>query len=156
MKPPEERAPDDPQEWIDYARSDLALARNRLPGVRLELLCFHAQQAAEKALKGLLIKRGVDFPYVHDIGALLALLAADGENVPSSFEAAAALTPYAAEVRYPGIVERMDDEAWSQSPETWCALRTAKRHRSSWTPSPAAAPYPWRPCVLVARHSRAT
>jgi predicted nucleotidyltransferase len=33
-----------------------------------EDLCFNAQQAAEKAIKALLIAHGVRFPYVHDIG----------------------------------------------------------------------------------------
>jgi HEPN domain-containing protein len=32
--------------------------------VYLEDLCFLAQQAAEKAIKAVLIKRGVAFPYV--------------------------------------------------------------------------------------------
>ena len=39
----------DAADWLAHARSDLALAQGaRLPGVRLEALCFHAQQAAEK------------------------------------------------------------------------------------------------------------
>ncbi|WP_456427531.1 HEPN domain-containing protein [Rhodocaloribacter sp.] len=43
-------------DWLRYARSDLALARVEPPaGVLTEMLCFHAQQAAEKALKALLI-----------------------------------------------------------------------------------------------------
>ena len=36
--------------------------------------CFHAQQAAEKALKALLVARGTEPPYTHDLGALAALL----------------------------------------------------------------------------------
>ena len=38
-------APDDPREWLNRARSDLAMARADVPGVYLEDLCFHAQQA---------------------------------------------------------------------------------------------------------------
>lgn len=41
--------PDDPQEWLNRARSNLALAKNRIPDVYIEDLCFEAQQAAEKA-----------------------------------------------------------------------------------------------------------
>jgi HEPN domain-containing protein len=46
---------EDAREWINRARSDLALARAKPEGVYLEDLCFHAQQAAEKAIKALLI-----------------------------------------------------------------------------------------------------
>ena len=56
-------APDDPRAWLRYARSDLALARSEAPEIYLEHLCFHAQQAVEKALKAVLIERGVRFPY---------------------------------------------------------------------------------------------
>lgn len=40
--------------WLQRARSDLRLGEIALdtPGVMLEDACFHAQQSAEKALKG--------------------------------------------------------------------------------------------------------
>jgi hypothetical protein len=60
--PPERFSPDDPREWLNRARSNLALAKAQIPDVYLEDLCFDAQQAAEKALKALLIKREVVFP----------------------------------------------------------------------------------------------
>ena len=71
--PPERFAPDDPQEWLNRAMSDIAHAKARGLGVYLEDLCFNAQQAAEKALKALLLHQNVRFPYVHDIGELLRL-----------------------------------------------------------------------------------
>ena len=38
--------------WLAYAESDLAVAYGvDRPGVILETLCFHAQQATEKAIK---------------------------------------------------------------------------------------------------------
>jgi len=51
MKP---KDPSDPQEWLIRAKGNLNLAEKggRLKGVLLEDLCFNAQQAAEKALKG--------------------------------------------------------------------------------------------------------
>ncbi|HVT02768.1 MAG TPA: HEPN domain-containing protein [Thermoanaerobaculia bacterium] len=50
---PRDRAtPGSAEDWLARARSDLAIARSPLPeGAFLEDLCFHAQQAAEKALK---------------------------------------------------------------------------------------------------------
>jgi HEPN domain-containing protein len=67
-------------EWLRYAHSDLALARADVPEVLPELLCFHAQQAAEKALKALFIGLGLPFPLVHHLGRLLDLLEDRGEK----------------------------------------------------------------------------
>jgi HEPN domain-containing protein len=49
--------------WLQRARSDLALGEAALqtPGVLPEDACFHAQQCAEKALKGLLSDRGIPY-----------------------------------------------------------------------------------------------
>ena len=53
-------------DWLRYARSDLELARIDKPeGVLLESLCFHTQQAAEKALKAALIFLEIDYPKTH-------------------------------------------------------------------------------------------
>jgi HEPN domain-containing protein len=50
---PERHPPEDPREWLNRARSNLVLARSWSAEVYLEDLCFHAQQAAEKAIKAL-------------------------------------------------------------------------------------------------------
>jgi HEPN domain-containing protein len=74
--------PDDPREWLNRARSNLVLAQTPGEGIYLEDLCFNLQQAVEKAIKALLIKHGVPFPYIHDIGELLILLEDVGQSVP--------------------------------------------------------------------------
>ncbi len=51
--------PDDPREWLNRAKSNLAQARARIENVYLEDLCFNAQQAAEKAVKGVLLRKVV-------------------------------------------------------------------------------------------------
>ena len=55
-----------------------------LPGnyLQVEDLCFDAQQAAEKAIKAVLIARGVYFPLVHDLARLLTILGQSGETIP--------------------------------------------------------------------------
>ena len=46
---PDDVAPGSPEDWLRYARSDLAIARAySLHGALVEALCFHAQQAAKK------------------------------------------------------------------------------------------------------------
>lgn len=63
--------------------------------------CFEAQQAAEKALKAVLIARGSRFRKTHDIGVLLTLLREAGVEVPTQLDEATHLTKYAFESRYP-------------------------------------------------------
>ena len=101
MNPPERFPPDDPREWMNRARSNLVRAKNRIPGAYLEDLCFDAQQAAEKAIKAVLIAREIEFPYVHDLGSLLFLLEETGEAVPEAVRTAVSLTTYATTTRYP-------------------------------------------------------
>ena len=100
---PARRDPTDPREWLRRAVSNLARARAERPGpeVLYDDLCFDAQQAAEKAIKAVLVHRSIDFPKTHDIARLLTLAAQAGVPVGSELRAAAALTPFAAAGRYP-------------------------------------------------------
>ncbi len=116
-------SPDTPQAWLERARSDLALARAALntPEVWLEDACFHAQQCAEKALKGLLVQCSVAFPRTHAIELLLDLLLDAGIALPDEVNEAFVLTQYAVETRYPGAWEPVTVE------ETRTAIDTAVR-----------------------------
>ena len=94
--------PNNPREWINRAASNLARARQSLPGAYLEDFCFDAQQAAEKAVKVVFIHRAMPFPYVHDLERLLKLLARGGVKIPKYVWKAKELTPFAYQTRYPG------------------------------------------------------
>lgn len=97
----------DPAEWIRRARSNLARARQApgAPEVLLEDQCFDAQQAAEKALKAVLVFKNVKFPKTHAVAELLTLVEQAGVTVPPALYAASALTVFAVEGRYPGFAE---------------------------------------------------
>ena len=103
--PPERRPPDDPRKGLNRARGNLVRAQATLPGVYLEDLCFDAQQAAEKAIKAVLIARGVDFPLVHDLSRLVTLLGQSGETIPQAIAHATDLTRFAVATRYPSVAE---------------------------------------------------
>ncbi len=108
--PPEGIAPGSPEDWLRHARSDLELARiSTPPAVLPEQLCFHAQQAAEKALKAVLVAQGIHLPRTHSIRRLLDILPAE-IFVPGSVQDAAGLTDYAVLTRYPGILEPIGEE----------------------------------------------
>ncbi len=108
--------PGSSEDWIARAIGDLALARVPLPeGGYYEDLCFHAQQAAEKAIKAVYKKHGLTFRYSHDLGELLADLMNQGLTVPPEVEAAQILTAYAWESRYPGLAEPVTDEEYREA-----------------------------------------
>lgn len=108
-------SPDDPREWLNRARSNLFQAQTRLAGVYLEDLCFAAQQAAEKAIKAVLIHFDIDYPYTHDIARLLSLIEQTGQDVPDGVKAAAVLSDYAVESRYPGLAEPITEAEYSEA-----------------------------------------
>ncbi len=115
--PPERRAPDDPREWLNRAKSNLARAKvgNDTPGVYLEDLCFDAQQAAEKAIKAVLLHRNVSFPYIHDLAELLTLVERSGDPTPEPVHQAGRLTRFVVATRYPGPQEPVTSEDYEKA-----------------------------------------
>ena len=98
--------PNDPREWLNRARSNLARAQKPLEGAYLEDFCFDAQQAAEKAIKAVFMACGLTFPFIHDLGRLLALLVQGGIRVPKYVIESDRLTSYAVTTRYPACLHR--------------------------------------------------
>jgi len=114
---PKRYPPDDPREWLNRARSNLARAKAKRKGVYLEDLCFDAQQAAEKAIKALLIKLDVNFPYVHDLAELLTLVEKAGQAVPEPIKRAEELSRFAVFTRYPGIGPSIKEKEYRETVE---------------------------------------
>lgn len=107
--------PDNPVEWLNRAKSSLALAKQRSREIYPEDLCFQAQQAAEKAIKALYISKNIAFPYIHDISQLLAALEKEGVIIPKDIKTASTLTLYAAQTRYPGLENPVSDEEYHKA-----------------------------------------
>lgn len=59
--------------WLEAAGVDLRAAAVLLNEEIFELACFHAQQAVEKALKGLLVERSGTHPKGHSLEQLLSM-----------------------------------------------------------------------------------
>ena len=95
-----------PEDWLRRAKGNLARARQTKPKEAFwEDLCFDAQQAAEKAIKAVLVFRRIEFRKTHDLRGLLTLLDSSGYPVPEAIKRADDLTDYAVETRYPGLSE---------------------------------------------------
>ncbi len=92
-------------EWVSKAEADF-LSMQREAAVSQspnhDLVCFLAQQSAEKYLKGLLCEDGIAFPKTHDLLKLAALLPRT-RSCPGNFsQVFARLDRYSVEFRYPG------------------------------------------------------
>lgn len=68
--------------------------------VDLAVACFHAQQAAEKALKAVISLHGLEYRRTHDLEELAGTLADVGIVPPVGEIELRYLTPYAVEFRY--------------------------------------------------------
>jgi HEPN domain-containing protein len=114
--PPESGIPGSPSDWLRRARSDLAFAKVPLPsGALYEDLCFHAQQAAEKAIKSVYRAKGYEFRYTHDLTELLDALARHGLPVPETVREAGDLTNFAWQARYPGPAEPVSEAEYCRA-----------------------------------------
>ncbi len=96
--------------WWAYAVGDLKEVRlNRAHGGEPQIACFHAQQAAEKALKALLIAYRIRPPRTHVLDALREVLP-DTASVKSAFQRLDSLTAWAVVARYPELPNRPTDQ----------------------------------------------
>ena len=104
-----------PQEWITFAKSDLKLAKaGRVGGVLLSSLCFHAQQAAEKAIKAVLVLKRKEFPPTHNIKVLIDLLPGS-VGFPEKLQQASLLAMYAVNTRYPGDLYHISQKDYAEA-----------------------------------------
>jgi len=114
--PPDPSALGTPQEWLNRAKSNLAIASQaKTENIYWEDLCFEVQQAAEKALKAVMLAKGIRFRFVHDLSEHLTLLEQSGLSLPEEVRNAAILTDFAVEARYPGVYEPITETEFRES-----------------------------------------
>lgn len=89
--------------WFKKAENDLINAENtiKMESPPCDTICFHAQQCAEKYLKGFLTFYGKDFPKTHALEDLVLLCKDFEPSIESDIGDIEILTSYAVEVRYP-------------------------------------------------------
>lgn len=100
--PPEDARSELVRQWLTKVDHDLVAADRMAeePAVP-DAVSFHCQQAAEKALKAFLIWRSRPFRKTHVLRELVLQCADLDGTFIELLEAAAVLTPYAVESRYP-------------------------------------------------------
>jgi len=103
--------------WISRAKSSYELSKANISTIICyEDLCYQAQQAVEKAFKGLLIYFGVEPEFTHNIGVLLKELKKYAE-IDESIMEAITLTNYAVQTRYPGEYNEITKDRYERSIE---------------------------------------
>ena len=92
-----------PESWFEKAEHDLVMIRKALigEGVPWDMVTFHAQQAAEKYLKGFLRFHDTRPPKIHDLSRLLDLCLAHDESLASLRAGCIELTDAGYQSRYP-------------------------------------------------------
>jgi HEPN domain-containing protein len=97
--------PGDISSWVYKAEGDFRTAttmvRKRKDPVP-DNVCFCAQQCVEKYLKAFLVLHRIYFPKIHDLLALLDYAADVDKDLESLRDDLIYLSPFAAEIRYPG------------------------------------------------------
>ena len=91
------------RDWLANAQEDVetaALVEQAAPPKRRAAV-YHAQQAAEKALKAYLTLREEPFDWTHSLSVLLDLCVRFDTSFESWRDVAEVLTPYATRFRYP-------------------------------------------------------
>jgi HEPN domain-containing protein len=92
------------REWFRFSDMDFDVAR-KMTGfhpIPLEIICFHAQQSAEKSLKAYIVyKTGNEPEYTHNLSDLRKVCAEHDERFSEIINACVRLNPYGVAARYP-------------------------------------------------------
>ena len=93
-------------EWLSIAETDLGVAKHLYESYHpkpIEVICYHCQQSAEKAVKAVIVANGAPggLPRLHDLAFLLNQIKYMADINDKYYEYADTLTPYGTSVRYP-------------------------------------------------------
>ena len=111
--------------WIEFAKTDFGVAKyldgNYYPKP-LEIICYHCEQSAEKAIKAIIVVYGAPggMPKKHNLSFLMDQMKNMIQIPEKYYDYADALTPYGVAVRYPNelfIEERNVKEALQYAEE---------------------------------------
>lgn len=113
------------KQWLDLAKQDYGVAKHLYENYYpkpYEIICYHCQQAGEKALKALIIAFGAEggLPRSHDLSFLLNQIKNKVKIDEKYYDYADTLTPYGVSIRYPNelfLEERHSQDAIKMSEE---------------------------------------
>ena len=115
------------EEWIKYSKMDLEVSKRELyrdedkESILTPIICFHCQQAVEKALKAFLIKHKVEFSKMHNLETLRKMCS----EIDMDFQTLdfGELNYYGVSIRYPdGLMEMPSFEKAKELYELSCSI----------------------------------
>lgn len=145
----DKKTPPNVMGWLSGAETALGVAEHLLKTYRplpAGIVCFHAQQASEKALKAAIValtNDGDAAPETHDLGDLLDhVKKLTGAAIAAKlYEDGRILTPYATLAPYPNELSRHLDEAkakdaveTAQGMADWCKAVISERTKTTQNP----------------------
>jgi HEPN domain-containing protein len=100
------------EKWLKKAGNDLLSIENNLRAEQIpfDVCCFHAQQAAEKYLKGFLVSWNIEFPKTHDLEFLTRQAIAINKEFERLLPLVRKLIDYAIFPRYPDLADDLTEE----------------------------------------------
>jgi HEPN domain-containing protein len=103
--------------WLTKASRDLSAARLLAADQQaiLDVAIYHCQQAAEKALKGILVYWDLRVEKTHDIGLLIERTMQIEPGFSAWRDVGDRLTPFATAYRYPGIEDLPEPEEFEEA-----------------------------------------
>ena len=95
-------------QWFEIATDDLEVATGCLEKYhppKLTIACYHAQQAAEKSLKGFLTYCDIEPPHIHNLTELCKMCMEYDSSFSEILDLCDYVNPYSMITRYPKEVE---------------------------------------------------
>lgn len=113
------------RDWMEQAKSDLEHARKSITVGDYDWACFAAQQAAEKAMKALHMRRGA-IAWGHSVLDLLEAFEGEYDIEPALLDAARRLDRYYIAPRYPDAHPAGPPRRYYTEPEAKQAVADAE------------------------------
>lgn len=119
------------KEWAAKSESNFLCIRNNLASSEIpwDMVCFHAQQIAEKLLKAFLILHQRQARKTHDVVALLTECAQIDQRVGELLDDCRTLLRYAVDSRYPDPLYDPDEQDGRRAVEAMERVRSAMLER---------------------------
>ena len=102
------------KQWFNIASDDLEVAKGCIKKhypPKLAIACYHAQQSAEKSLKGFLTYCDIEPPHIHNLTELCKMCMEHDSSFCEILELCDYINPYSVVTRYPKEKEISGDMA---------------------------------------------
>lgn len=97
-------------EWLNFSQADLRGARLLADTISLEnLAAFHCHESVEKALKAVLVDRGISFTVTQTLTELADLIEQSGTDIEAVRSNLSTMSLYATASCYPGFETNQAD-----------------------------------------------